>query len=73
MIEWPEYNNGQEPCSSLSDQENLHKGEGTDLWTFGKIENSEVAKFEFMKSATKYVEEIYVRMMEINAKIGRNS
>ena len=37
------------------------------------IGNTEVAKFEFMKSATKYVEEIYVRMMEINAEIGRNS
>ena len=41
------------------------------FWKNRKFGNCKVC--EFMKSATKYVEEIYVRMMEINAEIGRNS
>ena len=38
-------------------------------WTFGEIENSEITKLEIMKSVTKYVEEIYVRMMETNTEM----
>lgn len=38
-------------------------------WTFGEIENSEITKLEIMKPVSKYVEEIYVRMMKTDTEM----